>query len=168
MKNSKFDLLTGDVSKPKWIKRYRELEARQRFRSLPIGCRILAKSQCGLVVQDTVSKPQVKHESSNTSLGPVPKLDHLPHELLLQIEKSLDDMSRLSLAYTCSRLFHCITLNRSQKSFTRCQKWLLMCWIENNRKDCGYPTDYACCFCKIKHPRDNFVASEFAQITWFR
>lgn len=88
-------------------------------------------------------------------------MEKLPGELLNMIVGSLDNVSKSCLASTNSRMRGWVMIDRS--TFSTCQKWLLMCLWEKD-VTCRFPPEYACCFCKTKHPRDQFVASDNDQV----
>ena len=89
-------------------------------------------------------------------------LNILPTEILDMILQNLDNVSRTCLAMTTSRMRS--SLSGQQKALSRCERWLLMCICERDQK-CPYPKLYACCLCKIKHPRKQFVSSIEAQMS---
>ena len=88
-------------------------------------------------------------------------LNILPTEIFDMILQNLDNVSRTCLAMTNSRMRSSLT--GQQKALSRCERWLLMCICERDQIT-PHPQSYACCLCKTKHPRKEFVQSINAQV----
>lgn len=177
MKDSTFDDLTGVKLRrgPRWLtflfspffkdaKEFYGVDEfsrpnREKYRSDPIYTltspgaaysQMIGKQQDGL-------EPHNRDENKGLALT---RLESLPREILGLIAEALDNVSKICLATTRTTMLKMLALNTS--ALSTCERWLLMCRFE---KDCAVRnyTTYWCCFCKKKHPRDQFVASQRTQ-----
>ena len=83
---------------------------------------LFSRSQRKSEQGDAISEVQFEQSSAPQFSQPLSILKLLSYDLLLKIAQSLDNLSKLSLAYTCSRVYRFTNVYHYINSLTRCQK----------------------------------------------